>query len=270
MKRAQLCKMHSSIWVWPFFLQTIKTEVAKKTKIPAKAEKIELPKAAVVPVKPAPEVQVTEVSWCHWLSHTWLGHLSCVVDPSSGGSSELQTRTIWWVNHSQSNPLQTHSDCGLFLIKDSSKENEIEISFLITLFKCCELRKKMLFVWIRAYLWGRKSHRQVTSSLLMCPLESSREALVPSEVFAVTPLVLNPLPTSLGADALPLGWCVMIWHDLLTGARPGWTCIPHPHGDLWMWVCWPLSSIFRCHPQHGHQGRGCRWLRQPHALQWIC
>uniref|UniRef100_A0A8C7ZWB3 G2/mitotic-specific cyclin-B1 n=1 Tax=Oryzias sinensis TaxID=183150 RepID=A0A8C7ZWB3_9TELE len=41
--------------------KTIKTEVAKKTKIPAKAEKIEQPKAAVVPVKPAPEVRVTEV-----------------------------------------------------------------------------------------------------------------------------------------------------------------------------------------------------------------
>nr|Q9DG97.1 RecName: Full=G2/mitotic-specific cyclin-B1 [Oryzias luzonensis]BAB17224.1 cyclin-dependent kinase regulatory subunit cyclin B1 [Oryzias luzonensis] len=38
--------------------KNVKTEVAKKTKVPAKAEKIEQPKAAVVPVKPAPEVQV--------------------------------------------------------------------------------------------------------------------------------------------------------------------------------------------------------------------
>ncbi|RVE65519.1 hypothetical protein OJAV_G00117240 [Oryzias javanicus] len=38
--------------------KNVKMEAAKKTRITAKAEKIELPKAAVVPVKPEPEVQV--------------------------------------------------------------------------------------------------------------------------------------------------------------------------------------------------------------------
>uniref|UniRef100_A0A3B3CB77 Cyclin B1 n=1 Tax=Oryzias melastigma TaxID=30732 RepID=A0A3B3CB77_ORYME len=38
--------------------KNVKTEAAKKTKITAKAEKIEQPKAALVPVKPEPEVQV--------------------------------------------------------------------------------------------------------------------------------------------------------------------------------------------------------------------
>lgn len=41
------------------FLQNVKTEAAKKTKLTAKAEKIEQPKAALVPVKPEPEVQVS-------------------------------------------------------------------------------------------------------------------------------------------------------------------------------------------------------------------
>lgn len=61
----------------------------------------------------------------------------------------------------------------------------------------------------------------------------------------------------------------LVFNSLISAAGSARAGLPHPHGDVRLRTRRPLPGVLRRPAQHGHQGRGRRRLRQPHAVQRV-